>query len=60
MKNKLCPNCKNNYDIDALAFHDDPEGELCNGCIRQLRAENPNDPRFWMRDEKGKPIRLVQ
>ena len=58
-KLKLCPNCKNVYDESWLAFHDDPQGELCNGCIRQKHAESPDDPRYWERDEHGKPLKNI-
>jgi len=31
---KRCPVCMNDYEVEALCFHDDPIHEICNGCWR--------------------------
>lgn len=31
-----CPECKNEYVLEAYCFEDDPGHELCNGCWRSL------------------------
>lgn len=43
MTNKLCPSCKNSYDVLYGSFMDDPMGEICNGCMRQRDATCPHN-----------------
>jgi hypothetical protein len=38
MTNKLCLQCKNDYDVEAMCFSDDPNYTVCNGCYRSTKA----------------------
>ncbi len=38
MTEKLCLECKNSYNVEALCFSDDPNGLICNGCVRSTET----------------------